>query len=69
MMSTERPTAFPSRPVVERPDSVTHWTCPRSPAPGRMTHHMATAKNVCVYCGKDAQTLREEQASAENHTS
>jgi hypothetical protein len=54
-----RPTE-PDVPVVERPDSVTHFTCPQGPSDhtGRVTHHMTGMANRCAYCKVDAETLR-----------
>ena len=54
-----------SRPVVDWPVSVTHWTCPKAPAEG-MTHHIEihtmTGRTRCRYCKKSESLLRDEQA-------
>lgn len=50
-----------SRPVVDRPDSVTHWTCPAAPFPGQ-THHI-TAAGACETCKIRVSELREIQAN------
>lgn len=50
-----------SRPVVDRPDSVTHWTCPEAPVEGA-THHL-NYRGVCVYCRKGTPELQKEQAA------
>ena len=57
---------FPSdkrltRPVVEHPDSVTHWTCPSTPG-GKATHHI-NANGVCAYCGRTGIDLKNEQTA------
>lgn len=49
-----------SRPVVHRPDSVTHWTCPEDP--DGETHHL-NGQGVCVSCRKPQGQLRAEQAA------
>jgi hypothetical protein len=49
-----------SRPVVHRPDSVTHWTCPDD-ADGD-THHIGRS-GTCITCGKPQDLLRAEQAA------
>lgn len=47
-----------SVPVVPRPDSVTHWTCPDNPG---STHHIGV-RGVCVYCRESVAVLRAHQA-------
>jgi hypothetical protein len=57
---TPRPTEA-HRPVVERADSVTHFTCPKAPTEerGRGTHHLAGTENRCIHCKAGAGELRE----------
>lgn len=49
-----------STPVVHRPDSVTHWTCPENREGD--THHL-DGTGVCVSCRKPQGQLRTEQAA------
>lgn len=49
-----------SRPAVERPDSVTHWTCPKEGHGG--THHMG-ADSRCRHCGEGLGSLVSQQAA------
>ena len=62
---------FPSdkrltRPVVEHPDSVTHWTCPDAPSEGE-THlierHLMTGMERCRYCKRSRTALQNEQTA------
>ena len=48
-----------TKPVVERPDSVTHWTCPDNEYGD--THHIGVTAR-CVYCGESVGVLRLEQS-------
>lgn len=57
-----------TRPVVENPDSVTHWTCPDAPT-GAIMHFME--RNLfgnrgvvrCRYCKRSETALRNEQTA------
>lgn len=48
-----------TKPVVDRPDSVTHWTCPENEWGD--THHIGSTAR-CVYCGESVSDLRVAQA-------
>ena len=48
-----------SWPVFDRPDSVTHCTCPSLPDHARATHHMVDG--ACRYCKKPQSVLESEQ--------
>ena len=57
-----------TEPVVARPDSVTHWTCPSAPyavnattGERRDTHHISGAIERCTYCHWTTAELRVEQ--------
>lgn len=49
-----------TRPVVEWPDSVTHWTCPDAQVPGD-THHLIFPSQRCLTCGRGRRDLAEIQ--------
>ena len=60
-MTTENP-APDTHPVVDRPDSVTHWTCPKSPY--GETHHII--RDNCKYCHEGTTALRRIQETILN---
>lgn len=56
----------PTQPMVERPDSVTHWSCPvlteKFGTEGTNLTHNMNASNRCKYCHRTAEDLRKHQA-------
>lgn len=39
-----------TRPVFENSTQATHWTCPATSDPNRVTHHLTYPSNTCKYC-------------------